>query len=137
MALLEPCPTCTELCRYCPRLAPPGGWHRALGVPSAEDIEAEMGLGPSLGQKVANLATAVTEHVAAGFRKLSRDDTEARLAICHGCAQFHGRSCKLCGCNMNIKAAWVEQKCPLGKWPGEVNYHEMVEESCGRTQESR
>lgn len=117
MAHLEPCPTCTELCRYCPRLAPPGGWHRALGVPMAEDIEAAMESSPSLGQKVANFATAVTEHVVAGFRTLPREDTEVRLAVCRSCPQFQGRTCKLCGCNMHIKASWAEQDCPLGKWP--------------------
>lgn len=91
---------------------------------------------PSLLEKAKNFATSVTQHVVAGLPRLSEKDVDARLAVCQACPQFDGHSCRLCGCNMRIKASWAEQKCPLGKWPGEGNYHEMVEQASGRDQES-
>lgn len=103
---------------------------RVLGIEEPREIL-------SLKEKVVNFASAVVHHVAAGFPRLSDEETELRLDICHGCPQFHDRTCVLCGCNMRIKASWAEQKCPLGKWPGEENFHEMVEESSGCHQESR
>ena len=43
----------------------------------------------------------------------------ARIATCEACPLFDApkRSCQICGCAMDRKALWAEQKCPEGKWP--------------------
>lgn len=73
---------------------------------------------PGIAAKILNLAGAVVQHVAAGAPTLSDEQTAERLAICRGCENFDvGRAgCRLCGCNMQIKANWAEQACPIGKW---------------------
>lgn len=83
---------------------------------------------PSVTQKIANFAQAVVTHAAAGFPRLSEEETASRLAVCHECPQFHDRTCILCGCNMKIKASWADQKCPLGKWPELNGRHDAKEE---------
>jgi hypothetical protein len=75
---------------------------------------------PGVLQKAANLAKAIVTHAVAGFPERSDEDTEAVLAICRTC-EFNPTgaehpSCSKCGCNMNIKARWKDQKCPVGKW---------------------
>lgn len=44
------------------------------------------------------------------------EESKARLAVCHGCNQWTGTSCKVCGCFVNLKVKIPEEKCPEGKW---------------------
>jgi hypothetical protein len=74
---------------------------------------------PSVGlvRKAANLGTAIAQHVRHGLAVVDNETHAARLAVCKTCDQFTERgSCKICGCNMNAKAKWAEQDCPLKKW---------------------
>lgn len=43
---------------------------------------------------------------------------EERLAICTSCEKFRTktRTCKVCGCFMDIKTWMPRQKCPMNKW---------------------
>ena len=43
-------------------------------------------------------------------------ESQARLGVCKGCDQWTGKSCKVCGCFVNLKVKIPEEKCPLGKW---------------------
>ena len=46
---------------------------------------------------------------------------DERMAICRECPELTrkltGSFCKICGCNMKLKAMMVSQGCPLDKWP--------------------
>jgi hypothetical protein len=44
------------------------------------------------------------------------EQSKARLAVCGGCDQWTGKSCKMCGCYTALKVKIPEEKCPLGKW---------------------
>lgn len=70
---------------------------------------------PSLMQKIKNFAKAVTQHASTGFEKSSPEEIRRRLTICEEpCSQFtKSRSCGLCGCNMDAKASWKDQNCPM------------------------
>ena len=43
-----------------------------------------------------------------------------RINVCYPCDQSErkmlGLFCKICGCNMKLKARIDGEKCPLGKW---------------------
>lgn len=41
-----------------------------------------------------------------------------RLAICEKCEFFRqqSRTCKLCGCFMDLKTTLAKAKCPDGRW---------------------
>lgn len=81
--------------------------------------------GPSFGRRVANYAAAQVAHALAGRRKLTKQQSDARLAICRGCELYSDGEGRLpaickhprCGCHLETKATWAEQQCPIGKWP--------------------
>jgi hypothetical protein len=74
---------------------------------------------PSLLRRAANFVQATAQHVVTGMK--NADDTlyKERISICEKCPLFdtQHRRCKECGCFMDIKARWLEQKCPQDKWP--------------------
>lgn len=50
--------------------------------------------------------------------KAPKDTAKMRMNICNNCDKLFKptKTCKECGCFMNIKV-WLEQaKCPLDKW---------------------
>jgi hypothetical protein len=67
---------------------------------------------------------------AAGMPPIGAEATETkrsqRLAICRGTAEdgsdacehlaWPGLNCKVCGCFVDLKAAFKKQNCPVGKW---------------------
>lgn len=75
---------------------------------------------PNKLQMAKNLAVAVKEHVTAGMPKARPEVQAERKAICEGCELFRhsDKRCShpKCGCFMEQKWTWAEQKCPLGKW---------------------
>lgn len=74
-------------------------------------------ISPEFAEKVMNLIKSVKEHVHAGFTKTSEEERLHRLTICETCPFFtKNRSCSKCGCAMDIKAGWLDQKCPENKW---------------------
>lgn len=78
---------------------------------------------PSVRDMVGNLAKALMEWAAAGFRVASQKEVEARAAICRVCPLWDGAArkgagkcnSKLCGCT---KFKWwlASSTCPEGKW---------------------
>lgn len=72
-------------------------------------------------EKAANLAVAVTKHIAAGMPVLPQEKVKIRLDICDTCPEVNKNSpnwtCTKCGCNLKIKASWASQECPIKKWP--------------------
>jgi hypothetical protein len=80
--------------------------------------EAAKGRPPGLLTKAANVARAVIDHAVAGFPEASEETVRARLAICRSCPDLvaAARSCNRCGCKMDVKVYWSEQRCPAGKW---------------------
>jgi len=74
------------------------------------------GMKPSLLTKAISFGKAVVSHAASGFAKVSDEVFEERMRICGECPNLNGDACKLCGCNLKIKARWATQKCPASKW---------------------
>jgi hypothetical protein len=71
---------------------------------------------PSLINMAANLAGAVSRHVADGLTATPADKFEARLAVCNLCSQRNGDRCAACGCTLLKKAAHNSATCPLALW---------------------
>lgn len=72
---------------------------------------------PGVATLAANFATAVASHVVDGAGKVSPQDLEARLQVCSLCEQRRDDRCSVCGCFINVKAAWRTSDCPLARWP--------------------
>jgi len=64
-----------------------------------------------------NLIGSVAQHLRAGWVKCDAEQSAARYEVCQLCEKMRddGR-CSLCGCFMELKSTWKEQKCPIGKW---------------------
>lgn len=73
---------------------------------------------PSLLQKAANFGRAITQHLAAGLPHADEVTVAHRLEVCRACENFDTErtACKVCGCSMQIKVRWAEQRCPVNKW---------------------
>jgi len=72
---------------------------------------------PGLWRRVFNFGKAAVEHAAAGFPQADAETYRKRLATCEACAYFTAaRGCQKCGCRIDLKARWREQRCPIGKW---------------------
>jgi len=75
---------------------------------------------PSMIQKASNFAIASAKYARSGFKKVSAEVKEGRLAICKGCKFRVGEeedpSCNKCGCPLNMKTEWATESCPIGKW---------------------
>ena len=69
-----------------------------------------------------NFATAMARYAGNGFKRVSTELLETRLAQCQACPELENDHCRLCGCACvaeNIllnKLALESEKCPLGKW---------------------
>jgi Family of unknown function (DUF6171) len=72
---------------------------------------------PGFASKAWTFGKALISHVSHGMKTLPKEKQDERLKICHGCPLFDRGSCRKCGCNIELKASWVEQRCPEGKWP--------------------
>jgi hypothetical protein len=94
-------------CRVC--------WNR-LGRPAVR--------GPRLLRRIWNYAKAVYWHRRFGKRMVTEAVARRRLDVCEACDHFdcEKRRCSRpeCGCNMDVKVTWAEQKCPLRKWKEEL-----------------
>lgn len=73
---------------------------------------------PSFFQKATNFGRAITQHLAAGLPHTDEATVARRLSICQVCEYFDATrtACRKCGCYMEVKVKWAEQKCPIGKW---------------------
>lgn len=89
-------------------------------------LEVERGVaaepaGVPLVRKAVNFAGAAYRHVRAGSPKAPLSLVAVRVAACEGCSSFRpsDRTCSevSCGCYVHKKAAWLDERCPLGRWP--------------------
>jgi len=53
---------------------------------------------------------------AKAMTKPETEESKARLEVCKTCPEWTGKSCKVCGCFVNLKVRIPEEKCPKGKW---------------------
>ena len=49
-------------------------------------------------------------------QKAPEDVRESRLATCKACDQLNTGTCMGCGCLVELKAAYKNEKCPYRKW---------------------
>jgi len=61
------------------------------------------------------LATGAVK-AAKAMTKPETEESKARLEVCKTCPEWTGKSCKVCGCFVNLKVRIPEEKCPIGKW---------------------
>lgn len=73
---------------------------------------------PGLAAKVKNFTKALARHVRDGGKIASEEERQRRLGICRSCVYYRDGRCRHsgCGCNLERKAAWQSESCPLGKW---------------------
>lgn len=77
---------------------------------------------PSLKKKALSLAASLTEWAAAGFKVVSQEEFDRRLATCKSCEFWDGRAmagtgkCKKCGCSTQAKLRLSTAACPENKW---------------------
>ena len=88
---------------------------------------------PSMMQKASNFAKASAKYAASGFKKVSAEVKEGRMAICKGCKFMVGEeddpTCNKCGCPLNVKTEWATESCPIGKWSS--TFGQSVSGGCG------
>lgn len=63
-----------------------------------------------------NIGKAVLRFASSGFKMVGNDIKNQRLAICQACPFLRGDRCGKCGCNLQYKAAWESEHCPIEKW---------------------
>ncbi len=68
--------------------------------------------------RVGNFGKAVVRHALDAFAHVDDKAYQDRLAICAACEHKDEKSwtCNECGCNLEVKARWRSERCPLGKW---------------------
>lgn len=90
----------------------PGLIQKAEGKPCCGDQP------PGLLTKAASFGKAIVSHVAAGMPAADAATVEVRWATCRACPMFDaaGVVCRVCGCHLEIKIRWANERCPLGKW---------------------
>jgi len=76
---------------------------------------------PQFARRVWNFINAAASHIRHGLPVVSEQEARRRLDICEGCKEWFdpesGRCNRPeCGCNMDVKVTWAEQRCPIGKW---------------------
>lgn len=75
-------------------------------------------VGPSLLQMGKNFTKAVVNHALDGFRRVTEEEYEARIAQCNknACGAYENGRCLYCGCFLMFKSRWASEQCPLGLW---------------------
>ena len=72
----------------------------------------------SLLQKTKNFAKSAARHISNGMPVVDNEEMEKRLKLCISCDRYNSdtKTCSECGCNVEIKAKWALEYCPLKKW---------------------
>ena len=70
--------------------------------------------GPGIIKKMTSFGNALFQHVICGLKLVSEEKLKERLGICDNCEMYkkEEKKCGLCGCHMQIKAEWLESRCP-------------------------
>jgi hypothetical protein len=71
---------------------------------------------PALTTRAWNLTESLVDFTADGFKTLSTEEYQARLAICDTCDRRRENTCLECGCYLALKAKGRAFECPLSKW---------------------
>lgn len=75
---------------------------------------------PSIGTKAINASLAAARigfAIIKGVKVVVPiEEQERRISICKSCEQFTGKTCKLCGCFIRLKARLETEHCPIKKW---------------------
>ena len=71
---------------------------------------------PSLIQKGINFTKATVSHISAGYKSTPPEIHKQRLELCLVCEYYKDKKCTQCGCGVELKISWLEQKCPVNKW---------------------
>lgn len=113
------CDHCSRLCPYCPRLLavrPDLAWKESDNT--VEEDRGNRKDRPSIVRRTITLGKAIVDHVSSGLPSTDQSTVDRRWAICRSCENFDAKriECRACGCHLDIKIAWGEQKCPIGKW---------------------
>ena len=110
----------------------PEGWQESDGdgvvlpppKPVPVQIPALFHAEPSAVEMAANFAVAMGRWVAAGLPVASKDQHDARMAVCRGCDYWDGGArlglgkCKSPGCGCSQLKHWLAtERCPQKKWP--------------------
>lgn len=76
--------------------------------------------GPGLLRRIGTFAGALASHLAAGLPQATPEEKARRLSLCVACDLYDSarKRCRHqnCGCNLDKKAGWADQHCPLRKW---------------------
>jgi hypothetical protein len=81
---------------------------------------------PPLTARIWNFALAAARHARDGFRIVTRDELQQRLAACETCPLLVDGRCThaACGCPISgdrsaywSKLAWASEGCPDNRWP--------------------
>lgn len=69
-------------------------------------------------KEVVTFVGTALKAASGGFELTAQPLKCERLAICSGCADFDQTTnkCRVCGCNMEVKASFKSLSCPSGKW---------------------
>jgi hypothetical protein len=117
---MKPCPNDPTICKcaicklYVDNPIYRELWDKGLPGTPAQPVQPPL---PGLLRQGLNLITAVAQHVATGMQSSDSETYQKRMAICKACPKLRpDNRCSGCGCFMNVKASWDEQKCPDGKW---------------------
>lgn len=88
---------------------------KVLGTPPAASPTPTR---PGFFAKLVAGGKAVIQHAVAGFPEAAEETAQARLAICRACPDLDPEkmTCNRCGCQMDVKVYWSEQRCPVQKW---------------------
>jgi len=77
---------------------------------------------PSKTEMAKNLAKSIGRTASAALKGLDvvsgAELVEKRTSVCRTCPWFvaKGQRCAKCGCVVPLKAYFVEEACPIGKW---------------------
>lgn len=76
-----------------------------------------MAKSPTLLKMVKNFAKDLSKFTKAGAPVVDRFRYEDRVSTCLSCEHLiRNKRCGLCGCVVEVKAAWATAECPDGKW---------------------
>lgn len=94
---------------------------------------------PGIVTKIVNLGTALLRHTKDSLREVTEEEYNGRLAKCEACP-FNKRNenselewiCQHqnCGCQLQIKAKWASESCPIGEW-GKIEETKSEQGNCG------
>jgi hypothetical protein len=72
---------------------------------------------PTLLKMLRNFSKDLKKFAAAGAPHVDKQQYEDRVKTCLGCEHLlRSKRCGLCGCVIELKAAWATAECPDGRW---------------------